>query len=382
MQTQGESTSSAAPAEPRVEASSPEGGSPGGLAAFVQAHVGPRRRYLLIYVASLSVGSGLLAVVFRRQAAGVGAAWLLAVTLAWFVARLSSRSLRQRLHRLREAADAIGRGELHHRIDLHGHDDFVKLAQALDSMAARIETQLAERVALQKDLARAEKLACLGELAATVAHEVNNPLDGLQNAVRILGAAHGGDERTRRLLELMEAGLGRIELLVRRLMGLARSDPPRLEPLRVEEALDDALLFAQPRLNRHGIRVVREFPPDLPTVLADRPQFVQVLINLLLNAADAMPAGGRITISARGGHADGPVALTVADTGSGISPEHLPHIFEPFYTTKKPGEGNGLGLAVVARIIEAHRGRIRVESRVETGTTFEIELPRAQRAHV
>lgn len=343
-------------------------------------HVGRsalRRRYLLVHTLSTGAGAGALVLCFRRHTAGILLMWFVGLLATWLVARWSRHALRRRLRRLREAAEAIGRGELDHRIDLRGHDDFAKLADALDSMAARLETHLIEREELQKNLARAEKLACLGELAATVAHEVNNPLDGLQNALRIIRSRQVDDHQTVRLMSLMQDGLARIERLVQRLVGLACSDPPRMEAVRVDAVLDDVLPFAQPRLGRNGIQLDRQVSSSAPMVCADRTQLGQALTNLMLNAADAMPAGGRLTIVARPGAEPGWVAVEIADTGGGISAEHLPRIFEPFFTTKTCGKGTGLGLAVVARIIEAHAGRITVDSQAGHGTTFCLHLPAA-----
>lgn len=336
------------------------------------ARLSPRQRYLLGYLLLLGAGAGVLTVVMPGQWPGVLGMGLVGAAAGWGVARLSSERLRGRMHRLREATDAIGRGELHHRIDLRGHDDFTKLAESLDRMAAQLEAHIRAREALEKDLDRVEKLALIGELAAIVAHEVNNPLDGLQNAVRILRDAHPPDSQNGRLLDLMDSGLARIERLVQRLLDMARPSTPSLEPVRVEEVLEDALLFVRPRLNRSGIKIERDFPAEPLQVRADRMQLAQVLINLLLNAADAMPEGGRIALTGRNGENGDRVVLEIADTGKGIAAEHVPHIFEPFYTTKR--NGTGLGLAVVARIIETHQGRIEVQSEAGKGTRFKMEL--------
>lgn len=338
-------------------------------------HAGLWQRYFIGYVVMLTLGAGGVALAMPLTWMGIAGTWLVGLVAAWVVVRVGRESLRRRMHRLREAADAIGAGALDHRVDLRGHDEFAKLAGSLDRMAERLESHLREREALAKDLARVEQLALLGELAATVAHEVNNPLDGLQNAVRILQRSHGQNAQSRDLLELMDSGLRRIERIVQRLLGLARPALPQIEPVGVEDVLDDALLFVQPRLNRDGIRVERELPAELLRVQADHMQLAQVFINLMLNAADAMPDGGRLTIAGRRDAGGGRAVLEISDTGAGINPTDLPRVFEPFYTTKP--QGTGLGLAVVARIIEGHQGHIDVRSRVGEGTVFTITLPAA-----
>jgi signal transduction histidine kinase len=206
---------------------------------------------------------------------------------------------------------------------------------------------------------------------------VNNPLDGLQNSTRIIRRNLDHPEQVRQLLDLMDSGLYRIEMIMRRLLTMSRDEPVCPLPTRMDEIVDDALMFAQPKLTRYGIELVRDFP-DAPVFgNADRVQMAQVLINLMINATDAMRSGGKLTIRCRMGNHGQSVLLDVIDTGTGIAPEHLPHIFEPFYSTKGKGGGTGLGLTVVRRIIEAHRGTVEVESQVNQGTRFRIILPAA-----
>jgi signal transduction histidine kinase len=234
-----------------------------------------------------------------------------------------------------------------------------------------------EQERLRQQLTRSEKLALIGELAATVAHEVNNPLDGLQNSTRIIRRNLDNVDQTRQLLDMMDAGLYRIEMIVRRLLAMSRDEAINPVPTRMDEIVSDAIVFVQPKFNRRSIKLVREFPDPTPFAMADRNQFVQALINLMINAADSMRDGGTLTLACRPDDESRTVHLEVRDSGSGIDEEHLPHIFEPFYTTKGKGSGTGLGLAVVARVIEAHQGKIDVKSTPGEGTTFIIELPAA-----
>ena len=307
------------------------------------------------------------------------------IVTAWIVGRWLTWSLRRRVRELREATDAVNRGDLDRRLDTLAQDDFVKLGEALDRMVQQLRETVREREHLQQRLTRSEKLALIGELAAGVAHEINNPLDGLQNSTRIirkhLPAVEKGDaaalDQTRQLLDLMETGLYRIEMIVRRLLTMARDEPVCAVATRIDEVVNDAVHFVRPKLDRNGVKLVSDAPSQPVFAQADRGQLVQVLINLMINAADAMPQGGELTVTHRSADDGRRVALEVSDTGEGIAAEHLPHIFEPFYTTKDRGAGTGLGLSVAARIIEAHGGSIDVTSKRGQGTCFRIELPGA-----
>lgn len=337
-----------------------------------------RQRYVLIYVLTLVVAVGVVIGVGLPQPWATLATAAVALTAAWVISRIACRQLRKRLHRLREAVDAFGRGDLTPVIEHPADDDFLKLSDSLEKMLQQLKETCCEHERLRQQLTRSEKLALIGELAATVAHEVNNPLDGLQNSTRIIRRNMNNPDQVRQLLDLMDAGLYRIEMIMRRLLTMSRDEPLSLAPIRLDEVVDDALMFAQPKLDRRRIELVRDFP-DFPVFArADRLQMAQVLINLLINAADAAPAGGGITVRCRCGDYGRSVLLDVIDTGMGIAPEHLPHIFEPFYTTKSKGGGTGLGLAVVSRIVQAHGGTVKVESELNKGTRFRITLPAIQ----
>jgi signal transduction histidine kinase len=334
-----------------------------------------RQRLVLAYTAVVAVAAGVLICVRPADWVGIVVTAVIGLLAAWLVACVGKHRVQKRLHELREITDALADGKLVQ--DLRGlpNDDFVKLAASVERLAAQLREMVAEQDRLRQRLSRSEQLAVIGELAATVAHEVNNPLDGLQNSIEIIRRRIGADEQVGPLLDIMEAGLARIETTVRRLLSMSRDEPIHPVPTPVEEIAEEALTFAQPRLNRYGIRLVREFPAEPVVVMADVDHMAQVLINLLVNAADAMRAnGGTLTLRCRGGN-DGRAWIEVADTGTGIPEQHLPHIFEPFYSTKGKDAGTGLGLAVVARVVEAHHGRIEVQTQAGAGTTFRIELP-------
>lgn len=339
-------------------------------------HPGPRQRFFLVYVAVLGTAVIVLATALPGHTWAILATASVAVAVAWAVLRVGDRRLRHRLRDLRETTDAISCGDFQRRIEPLPNDDFVKLAEALDRMAAQLRARIEEEDRLRRQLTRSEKLALIGELAATVAHEINNPLDGLQASTRIIRRDLDNVEQVHQLLDLMDAGLHRIEMIVRRLLTMSRDDPVNLVPVRVDDILDDAVVFVQPRLQRYGIELVRDFPDDPVSIMADPIQFAQALVNLMINAADSMRRGGTLTVRCRARQQGRHAVLEVIDTGEGIPEEHRPHIFEPFYTTKSRG-GTGLGLAIVARIVEAHEGRIEVDTEVGRGTRFRITLARA-----
>jgi len=344
---------------------------------FARFHLSPRHRYLCAFACIFSSLGFVLSLTLPAHNWGIAAMLIGGLITAWLVALLGERGLRRRLHRLRETADALGRGEVSRHIDCAPEDDFVKLAESLDRITDQLKAKCREEDRLRRQLTRSEQLALIGELAAVVAHEINNPLDGLQNCTRIIRRYRENPEQTMELLDLMDAGLYRIEMIVRRLLSMSRDEPVQLTPTRLDDVVNDAVLFVQPRLDRHHIELVRRFPETPLTAMVDRAQMAQVLINLAINAADSMLDGGRLEFVGRARASGGTVLLEVIDTGRGIEPDVLPNIFDPFYTTKDMGLGSGLGLSVVKRIIDAHQGTIEVTSKLGRGTCFHIELPAA-----
>jgi signal transduction histidine kinase len=330
-----------------------------------------------VFIASVLIGTTVLAIVLPAQRWGVVAMAAVALAIGWVVARLTHRRLRDRVHELREAADALGQGDLIERVAFRSDDDFLKLAESLDRVADHLRRATQEHARLEQQLLHREKLATIGELAATVGHEINNPLDGLQNSLRIIRRDASLSDQSKQLLDMMEDGLQRMEQIVQRLLRMARDMPLCLEPTRVVEFVEDATAFVRPRLNRHSIELVMDVPDGSVSARTDATAMSQVLINLMINAADAMPEGGRLTIRCATDSSTGDVVIALADTGQGIAAADLPHVFDPFFTKKQAGRGTGLGLSIVRRIVEAHEGRIEVASEPNAGTTFTIRLPQA-----
>ena len=342
-------------------------------------HLNLRQKYSLAYVMVIAAAAALVMLWWREDAYGVGVMAAAAIGAGWLVWAVAAWRLQRSISRLRQAAEAIGSGDFTHSVPCDEDDDLAKLVQAFNRMADRLGQMAEEERRLRGQLTRSERLAAIGELAATVAHEVNNPLDGIQNCSRIIRRNIDNAEQIRRMLDLMDSGLYRIEMIVRRLLSFARDEAMNLVPTVLGDVVNDALLFVQPRLEKHGIELIRQGPARSVFALADRTQLAQALINLLLNAMDSITASGRIVVSVVEPDAQDPcVRLIVEDNGRGIAPEHIGRIFEPFFSTKGPGGGTGLGLAVVKKIVEAHHGRIDVQSRPGEGTRFVVSLPAAE----
>ena len=230
---------------------------------------------------------------------------------------------------------------------------------------------------LEAQILHSEKLASLGQMAASIAHELNNPLTAISSYAQLLlrqkpPPLSENQERLKRILE--EAN--RIEGLIQNLMSYARPSAGEMGPVPVGEVIEQALTLSRYEVSRGEVSIETRIPEDLPLVWGVKDQLQQVFINLLTNASYACgeKGGGRVVITAGKGKAE-MVEVRVSDTGIGIKPEHLDKIFDPFFTTKPEGKGTGLGLSVVKEIIKRHRGEIRMESRPGEGTEFTVSLP-------
>lgn len=240
------------------------------------------------------------------------------------------------------------------------------------------ELKLAEE-ALRKSeqlRAEAEKLAAIGRLAAGVAHEINNPLTGVLTFSHLLREKENLDEQDRQDLDLIIRETTRVGRIVRGLLDFARETPTANEPLDVNDVVRQTIRLLGNQQAFQQIAIVEDLAEGLPQIRGDMNQLQQVLLNLSLNACEAMPDGGRLTISTS--VQDGNVLMKVADTGCGIKREHLEQVFEPFFSTKPVGQGTGLGLSVSYGIVQQHGGGVEVESEEGKGTMFTIELPSAE----
>ncbi|MCR4415313.1 MAG: ATP-binding protein [Thermoguttaceae bacterium] len=231
---------------------------------------------------------------------------------------------------------------------------------------------------LKRQLAQAQKLTALGELVSTTTHEFNNVLMTIINYAK-LGMRHKDNANRDKCFEKILAASNRAARITNGVLGIARNRATGQEPTDLARLVEDTLLLLEREMNKYRITVEKHFQP-VPPILANGNQIQQVLLNMLINARQAMPSGGRIVLKLSHDADSNTVDLVIRDYGCGIPPDKLPHIFEPFFTTKSGPDasgkgGTGLGLSMCRDIIEAHRGRIRVESTVGRGTAFTLKLP-------
>jgi two-component system NtrC family sensor kinase len=231
-----------------------------------------------------------------------------------------------------------------------------------------------ERARIGEQLRHADRLATIGQLAAGVAHELNEPLGNVLGFAELI--LQGGDipEDVRRDVEKISGASLHAREVVKKLLIFGRQIPTKKTRLDLNDVVGEGLFFLESRCAKEGIKLKRVLAPQLPAVDADRSQLTQVLVNLVVNAVHATPAGGRITVSTRADSEH--VYLAVEDTGTGMTEEVSRQVFLPFFTTKDVGEGTGLGLSVVHGIVKAHGGSIQLESEVGKGSRFEVTLPR------
>ena len=248
-----------------------------------------------------------------------------------------------------------------------------------EQLGERVRKATAELEATQRQLFQAEKLAALGKLSAGIAHEIRNPLTSIKILIYSLADPGASDTSREKDLKVIEAEIERVNKIIRQFLEFARPRPPSLEAADVRKLIAETLALVGYEIESQGVEVEREGESALPPVAMDREQMKQVLLNLILNALQAMPGGGKLRIEAalapfgEGEKTGQAVEIRVQDTGGGIPAEIQGRIFEPFFSTKE--EGIGLGLSVAQRIVEEHQGKIRVESREGEGTVFSIVLP-------
>jgi two-component system NtrC family sensor kinase len=242
--------------------------------------------------------------------------------------------------------------------------------------------KLEREVSDQARILHQDKMMSLGRLAASVVHEINNPLSGILNYLRLMSRilyqgslSEDRREKFQRYLDLVENETKRCSQIVSSLLSFSRISPPTFDHVQIDELLQRCILLSQHKLELSNIRLESSIQPNLPPVEGDFNQLQQCVINLIFNAIDAMPEGGTLALNSRWDGNSAKVIITVRDSGRGIPPENLPHIFEPFFTTKNEGYGVGLGLSTVYGIIERHKGTINVESQPGQGTAVMLELP-------
>lgn len=311
---------------------------------------------------------GPLRTLGRLSGLAEGLLVLLVAIAAWAVAA----GVVAPVGRLVEAARRLGRGDLTARVEAGEQDEIGALQRAFNEMASALAESSARVEELhRRDIARAEQLATVGELASGIAHEVKNPLVGISNGLDLVRRRIGDDPAVAPIMDEMGRQLVRMEGAVRDLLSFARPAQPTLAPLAPERVAARAARLVQPAAEQAGVTLRVDAESELPELAGDEEMLRQALVNLLMNAVQATPAGGEVRLSTA--LADDALEYRVADSGRGVPPEALPHIFRPFFTTRH--SGTGLGLSITHEVVERHGGAIRVETALGRGSTFIVTLP-------
>ncbi|HSK11132.1 MAG TPA: ATP-binding protein [Vicinamibacterales bacterium] len=336
-----------------------------------------------------------------KREAGIVLVWFVpsAILLLALLMDLLTRTLiHQPIAGIRRTMERVAAGELGARAPVLRSDEIGAVGSGLNTMLAQMEgfnVALQERVreatselrarnvelvqsyervlGLREALGRAEQLAAVGHMAASVAHQIGTPLNLISGYVQVIREEYGPDARVTRRLEIVQEQIAKVTSIVRTMMDHARLPSPR-ERTDMAALVQRVCDLARPKLNAMDVRLDLAVS-DVPAVMAEPVQLELALVNLLTNSLDAMPEGGVVTITVTA--APEGVRLDVADTGTGIPAELLPRIFEPWVTTKEAGRGSGLGLSITRDVVAAHGGTITAKTELGVGSTFTLTLPAA-----
>ena len=274
---------------------------------------------------------------------------------------------------LQQKIAQVGRGDLTASVSFaHRNDEIGDLGRNFNQMVLQLRESREEIERLHRtQMSRAEHFATLGEMATGLAHEIRNPLAGIAGVIEIIGRDLPKTSPARDVVKDVRQEIGRINHIVTDLLQTARPHPPQVGKSDLNITIEHAVMLARQQALARGVEISLQKDPTLPEVEHDSDQIHQVMLNLLLNALQAIDRKGKVEVKLSNRNAS--AVVEVSDNGRGIPPENLPNIFRPFYTTK--GDGTGLGLSLARRIIEDHQGRIDVASTVGKGTTFAVVLP-------
>jgi len=311
-----------------------------------------------------------------------GTMWMfLGITLAGVAAALMvsyflANSVSKPIKHLVFASKRLAEGELTHKVQLKSKDEIGELGETFNFMVESLKDrdEQLKRYTQQK-IMESERLAIIGQLAAGVAHELNNPLGGVLVYSHLLLEDLDDEDPKRENLEKIVTQATRCKEIVKGLLDFARQTEPKIELANINKILKDTLSLVENQSLFQNIKISKSFCSSPPQVMVDKAQIQQVLMNIVFNAAEAMEGYGDLIISTRVAEADQFMEIEFTDTGCGIPEENLERLFEPFFTTKEVGHGTGLGLAISYGIIQRHGGDIEVKSQVGKGTTFTIRLP-------
>ncbi|SPD73010.1 putative Histidine kinase [uncultured Desulfobacterium sp.] len=293
--------------------------------------------------------------------------------LCYFYIKSAMKPMRS----LAKATKSLAGGNLTHQVKLKNPPpEVASLANAFNTMALSISERDRElRQRAQKEIMRSERLAMIGQLAAGVAHEINNPLGSILLFTRLVYNKCPKDTVTSENLERIEREVKRCQKIVQGLLDFARQREPKAEPMNMNELLEKTIGLIEHQAMFHDIKVIKQYQENLPPSVVDPSQMQQVFINIIMNAVDAMDGRGTLTLATGYGEDPEAIEIVFSDTGCGMSQEIIDRVFEPFYTTKGVGHGTGLGLSISHGIIQRHGGSIKVISKEGEGSSFVLSLP-------
>jgi signal transduction histidine kinase len=309
----------------------------------------------------------------------LGVTAVLGITLSLFLTRFVTNPIQDLIVTMERAESG-----LEARVDVKSADDIGRLGEAFNSMLAKLERarRRVERYHYEQ-MKRADRLASIGEMAAGIAHEIKNPLAGIAGVIQVLKKDLEPGDQKRAVLEEVLSQVERMDKAVRNLLSFARPPEPKVTMVDVNELIGKLLDFLAPQFAKYSIMSERKLATGLPWLNLDPDLIQQALINIALNAIQAMPEGGKFTVETRttvdSPDKPGMVEIVFSDSGKGISLENLGRIFNPFFTTRQ--QGTGLGLSITQRIIEQHSGEINVTSVPGKGASFTISFPNPQGKH-
>ena len=297
---------------------------------------------------------------------------LITMILSWVISQRISVPLRKTVAASREVAS----GNLDVKVDVVSGDEFGWLAYSFNKMSSALKERDEKlKEFTKRKISESERLAMVGQLSANVAHELNNPLQGIVTYASLALEKETFDESCRQNITKIVVQANRCRDIIRGLLDFSRQKNPDKTLCNVNNLLRGCISLVENQAIFHNIRVVMNLDNSLPLVIVDPSQVERVFLNLIINAAEAMEGRGELTITTTMNPTDHSIDIDVRDTGPGILPQHLEKIFDPFFTTKETGHGVGLGLAISYGIVKEHRGKLTVESKPGKGTTFTVSLP-------
>lgn len=295
-----------------------------------------------------------------------------AMMLAYLLARRISIPIKE----LASASKEIEGGNLDAAVDVSSSDELGDLAETFNSMASALkqrDKQLKEFT--RSKIMESERLALIGQLAANVAHELNNPLQGIVTYSHLLLENDSGEVSSKSHAQKIVIQANRCRDIIRGLLDFSRQRKPDKTVCNINAVIDECIALVEYQALFHNIEIIKEFDEDLPMIVVDPSQMQQVIINMVVNAAEAMDESGQLTLVTGYDPVEKVIKIEIIDTGQGIPEENVTKLFDPFFTTKDVGHGTGLGLAISYGIVKEHTGSISVESELGKGTSFLIKLP-------